>query len=220
VALHSQEESLSDLGKRKTEKEVSDRRSQGEKMKKGLSYKWEKQRGRLATFVLRWGEGFSDYVCVRGGYCIDDVPRKKGGYEKVPKGILVDSLGRIRYIRVVDTPYAFVERRYEAHGDGRSRLFPCDQLDYDLDTEQGLRVKKQAARYMNKLMEYLSGRAELACKHQVHRRQLWPSGYFGGFALCEVCQEHAWSECRKCGRDYCEKHLKEHKKRCGVNGLS
>jgi hypothetical protein len=43
---------------------------------KKLSYKWEKQRRGLATFILRWGERDSDYVYVRGGYWIDDVPRK------------------------------------------------------------------------------------------------------------------------------------------------
>jgi len=176
-----------------------------------LSYKWEKQRGGLATFTLRWGEGYSDFVCVRGGYWIDDVERKGGGYRKVPMGIGVDSLGRIRYRRTIDTGYALIDREYEVRGNGRFRSFPCEQLDYEFDTKQGLKAKQRAARYMNKLMEYLSAKAELACKHPVERRRLWPSGYFGGMALCKSCQEWAHDTCKKCGHEYCEKHLKTHR---------
>jgi hypothetical protein len=178
---------------------------------KKLSYKWEKRRRGLATFILRWGERDSDYVYVRGGYWIDDVPRKEGGYKKVPMGIGVDSIGRIRYVKVIDTSRALIEREYEVRGDGRFRSFACKQFDYDYDTEQGLKAKRRAARYMNWLMEYLSTKAELACKHPIERRKLWPSSYFSGMALCETCQEWAHDPCKKCGHQYCEKHLKTHR---------
>jgi hypothetical protein len=147
---------------------------------------------------------------VRGGYYIEDVRRQQGGYEKVPKGIMVDCLGRLQYEKTIDMGWRFMDRTYQVRSDGRAKLFSCDQFDYDSDTKAALKAKARAARYMNKLMEFFSQKVELATKKQVERRQLEPYGYYGSMALCEICQEWGHDSCKTCGKMLCSKHLENH----------
>ena len=178
-----------------------------------LKWKQEPKNAQLTSLVLIYGKGFSDKVYIRGGFSSETVKNDNGiGFHNEERGVSIDSIGSIRYTRLVNTSRATFERTDEYQGYGKTRTFPCSQDDYVYYKPKAILAVTRGEKYLKKMMEEFSKRAEILTSIPVERFDPKVWGYYSLSALCEMCGEYGWNTSKKSGRMLCSKHLEEEKK--------